>query len=535
MVSLSNIYENKYFYCIEYFNTDEKLNFGIKIPNFFLDLKVDFFSDNIFDYNNLRRKNESKFDPLIINNEYNNLNLALSSNSNNSDKAFKENLVLKKSYMINPICSSKTNLDKDNDEWSFINIYNHYFCLCKNFFSHTRNFNSKFKKCKYYFYSSIIDENRNTYKKTDYLFADFFESELSSDDTYPIFEEMIKTNNNVHYITKNNNIYRKYCLFEIICLTIIRDIIIDGDFMEKYLELMLKLKAAISGSEFVSIDQNEHIFYNIEYISSINVGHGIKYFKSFLYKWYSHYEKFNKLVLPPSKKIISVALQYGWKEENIIKMCLPKWDKYDNTKLYDKDVNQKSIFIFFTKRTLKDMRSISLEYIKNIRQILNNYILEEELIKNDITLYYCLHRSISRFKYSIKKYNYNRQLIYINNNDISSIIIKSSLLITDFSSIIFDFAYQGKPIIIYLPDLKDPDIKDIYDNDYYELINDIKDGKVYLENRLNTTEQVINKIIYYIHNGFKLEPNLKKFYESFELNCGKNITQSFISYIENIK
>ena len=305
--------------------------------------------------------------------------------------------------------------------------------------------------------------------------------------------------------------------------------------MEKHVELILKLKAAISGSEFVSIDQNEHIFYNIEYISSINVGHGIKYFKSFLYKWYSHYEKFNKLVLPPSKKIISVALQYGWKEENIIKMCLPKWDKYDNTKLYDKDVNQKSIFIFFTKRTLKDMRSISLEYIKNIQQILNNYILEEELIKNDITLYYCLHRSISRFKYSVNKYNYNRQLIYINNNDISSIIIKSSLLITDFSSIIFDFAYQGKPIIIYLPDLKDPDIKDIYDNDYYELINDIKDGKVYLENRLNTTEQVINKIIYYIHNGFKLEPNLKKFYESFELNCGKNITQSFISYIENIK
>ena len=56
--------------------------------------------------------------------------------------------------------------------------------------------------------------------------------------------------------------------------------------MEKYLELILKLKADISGSEFVSIDQNEHIFYNIEYISSINLGHGIKYFKSFLYKWY---------------------------------------------------------------------------------------------------------------------------------------------------------------------------------------------------------------------------------------------------------
>ena len=81
------------------------------------------------------------------------------------------------------------------------------------------------------------------------------------------------------------------------------------------------------------------------------------------------------------KKKISIALQYGWKEENIIKMCFPKWDKYDNTKLYDKNINHKSIFIFFTKRTLKDMKTISYENIKNILQILNNHILEEELIK----------------------------------------------------------------------------------------------------------------------------------------------------------
>jgi hypothetical protein len=85
-----------------------------------------------------------------------------------------------------------------------------------------------------------------------------------------------------------------------------------------------------------------------------------------------------------------------------------------------------------------------------------------------------------------------------------------------------------------LPDLEDPMIKDIYEDEYYEFINDIKDGKVYLENRLNTTEQVINKIIYYIYNDFKLESNLKKYYDSFELKCGKNITQSFISYLENI-
>ena len=61
---------------------------------------------------------------------------------------------------------------------------------------------------------------------------------------------------------------------------IIKENSINGDFLEKYLELILKLKVAVTGATFPSIDQ---LFYNIEYITSINIGHGVKYFKSFLY------------------------------------------------------------------------------------------------------------------------------------------------------------------------------------------------------------------------------------------------------------
>jgi hypothetical protein len=74
-------------------------------------------------------------------------------------------------------------------------------------------------------------------------------------------------------------------------------------------------------------------------------------------------------------------------------------------------------------------------------------------------------------------------------------------------------------------------IKKIYDKDYYEIINDIKTGKIFFENRLNTPKQVINKIIYYIKHNFKLELNLEEFYNSFKLKCEKNIAQSFIKNI----
>ena len=538
LISLTNIYENKFFYCIEYFNINETLNFGIKLFNRHSFENFYFFSYSKFDYNNLAHKKDNIFSPLVINKEYNlmkNKIFSLNSNKSNS-KTLNGSLTLKNSYALNPICNSKTNLNIFNDEWLFINIYNNYFCLCKGTNCTLRINDNIFQKCKYEFHLNIIDNNRNIYNKTDYLFADFFLSELSSDDTYPIFEKMIKTNNKVHYITQNEDIYKKYCPLKDICLVIIRDIIINGDFLEKYLDLILKLKVAISGSEFLSIKENDNLFYNIEYITSLNVGHGIKYFKSFLYKNYSSYKRYNKLLLIPSKKIISVALKYGWKEKNIIKMCLPKWDKYDkfSIKSFSQKMNKKYIFIFFTKRALTNYTFISSEYINNIIKIINSNILSKELIKNNITLYFCLHRTISYFKYMLKNNN-KKQYQYINNHEISSILMKSSLLVTDFSSITFDFIYQRKPVIMYIPDLKEPKIKEIYDSDYYELINNIKTGKIRFENRLNSPKQVINKIIYYINHNFKLDHNLKEYYNSFKLKCKKNITQSFIKYIENLK
>jgi CDP-glycerol glycerophosphotransferase (TagB/SpsB family) len=126
------------------------------------------------------------------------------------------------------------------------------------------------------------------------------------------------------------------------------------------------------------------------------------------------------------------------------------------------------------------------------------------------------------------------KLNYITNDQISETLMKSSLLITDFSSVIFDFIYKRKPIIIYIPDSEDPSIKDNYNINYIKIINNIKNGKMHFENKYNTTEQVINKTIFYIDNNFELESNMKKFYNSFGLKCGNN-TQFFIDYIQNMK
>jgi len=528
--SIANIYENKYFCCIEHLNIGEKFRFGIKIYNTkssqnkkYKDFILFFFNDSIFNFKNINHKNDSKFDPFLINEEFTDLeNRILSINSNYQVKK-NETILLKRSYIIKPVCSPKTRIKVLKNNWNFKNIYNHYFCFCTGENCFSKKVMEEGQRCKYNLYLSIIDNNRYLYKKTDYLLADFLAKQLSADDAYPIFKEMIKKNLSAHYITEKTNIYKKYCRNNRQCKFVINETNINGDFLEKYLELILKLKAVIVGADLNAMD---FIFYNIEYITSINLGHGVKYFKSFLYKNYTSPQKYNKLVLAPSKKIIAVALKYGWKEENIIKICLPKWDKYD--KIENHEIISKSIFIFFTWRHLRQNKKISSEYINNILKIIKCPILQKKLIKENISLFYALHPGISQYK-KIKSLKSK----YISFEQISDLLMKSNLLITDFSSVVFDFVYQRKPIIIYIPDAEDPNNKYNYDEDYYNLINNIKNGTIHFENKYNTVEQVINKIIYYIDNDFKLESNMKDFYDSFEFKC-RNNTQAFIEYIKNM-
>ena len=348
----------------------------------------------------------------------------------------------------------------------------------------------------------------------------------------------------VHYITENINIYKNYCDKINKCLTILpvtnEKNPLNGDFIEKYLTIFLKLKIVVSGR---GTTFNTNLFYNIEYITYICVGHGVCYFKDYLYSNYRIYgiKKNDKLLLPPSNKIINIAKKYGWKDKNIIKINLPRWDKYNNNNMSSfnlknrEKINSNSIFIMFTWRDIINSKEISSFYFENITNLITNDRLNKHLNKNNITLYLSFHRLISinyikKFKKISKNKNYVK---FIEQNEISECLSKTSLAITDFSSIIFDLIYRKKPYIIYIPDSNDPNIKDIYKQDYYYLIESMKNGTINFENKYFNINETVEKIIYYINNNFKLEKKLEKYYESFEFKTGNNIDK-FINYLKNL-
>ena len=114
--SIAEIEDDKKFTCIEFFNNNDKIKFGIKIINLQLNNSsiYIFFTDNIVNYSFLNHKNDTPFESKSIRNY-----------SYCSKEVNKKSL--SKIYIKEPHYSSKQNLIAKENNWSFRNINNRFF------------------------------------------------------------------------------------------------------------------------------------------------------------------------------------------------------------------------------------------------------------------------------------------------------------------------------------------------------------------------------------------------------------------------
>ena len=570
--------ENRYYQCIEYFDINEKFTIGIKLYQTFDYVRayqIIFFTDVKFNYNNFYYQNENLFDPIYVNKQY--INLAKKINENKAS----DNPKLKSTYLQYPYCTLKRKAVKNYDKWFFRNIYNDHFCFCIG----TGCLINIDQNCKQYFLLSVIDKNQHLYKKTDFLFVDFIFQEYATDDTYPVFSEMMKQNYPVHYLTENLGIRETYCNGTYQCEPILYvnrgNYTINGDFVEKYFTLFLKLKAVVCSRQ---LNFFSNVFYSTDYIQYILIGHSIFYFKYFSEENDPiDKRRFDKLILPPSEKIIILAKSYGWRDDDILQINFPRWDKFNNliktnntysnitktTKVtepingVDKNLinnngtnnisnsnnsiieqiinttipikEEKAIFMMFAWRGILKNCEISNHYFDNISQILQNEKLNEVLEKEDVKIYFTIHGLvINKYRSTYKSVlYYNKNIKFVEQNEIGNIIAKSELIISDFSSLMFDFVYMRKPYICYVPDISEPQIEVRYKREYYEFYEKIKNGKIKIENMVYNVDELVDKVIYYINNNFTLEDNVKNFYDSFGIKAGNNV-DAFINYLINL-
>ena len=96
--------------------------------------------------------------------------------------------------------------------------------------------------------------------------------------------------------------------------------------------------------------------------------------------------------------------------------------------------------------------------------------------------------------------------------------------------------YQNKPFILYIPDAYDPTLENIYIKPYFDIINGLKNGSIYFENKFFDLKKAIEKILFYIDNDFKIDRKLKLFFEYFDFKLkATNHTISLINYLKELK
>lgn len=94
------------------------------------------------------------------------------------------------------------------------------------------------------------------------------------------------------------------------------------------------------------------------------------------------------------------------------------------------------------------------EYFISWNSLLNSKEFYNILVESDFYSVFNIHPSFYKFKECFKTIFGDRIKINSNLDDIHELLVSSSLLITDYSSILFDFAYLKKPTIYYQFDSK---------------------------------------------------------------------------------
>ena len=106
-------------------------------------------------------------------------------------------------------------------------------------------------------------------------------------------------------------------------------------------------------------------------------------------------------------------------------------------------------------------------YFKRWNNILNNEFLKEYIEKNNITLVFYPHFEIQKYLNCFTKNSDNIIIADFAHYDVQQLLKDSKLLVTDYSSVYFDFAYMNKQSVYYQFD-EDEFLKKHYSKGYFD-------------------------------------------------------------------
>lgn len=203
--------------------------------------------------------------------------------------------------------------------------------------------------------------------------------------------------------------------------------------------------------------------------------------------------------------------------ENNLILIMPTWRSWLNYKRGNNENKTKEIVHSF----------INSRYYKRYLELLKSPELSEFIEENDLSVVFYLH---DYAQYYSRFFNCGNKRICIGRSeqyDIQDLLKRASILITDYSSVCYDFAYMYKPVIYYQFDKEEFEYYQYKAGDNYTYEQDGV-GEVCTEYK-----DVITIIKKYHADGFKMPKKYKRRVEKYfayhdKDNC-KRIYEMFCS------
>lgn len=200
---------------------------------------------------------------------------------------------------------------------------------------------------------------------------------------------------------------------------------------------------------------------------------------------------------------------YGY-DENIVKYT--GFARYDN--LINEEKNQILVMPTFRKWLNYESNFTQTEYFIKWNSLLNNNKLIKYLEDNNLTLIFYPHYEIQKNLHHFSSKSDKVIIADFNHFDVQQLLKESKMLITDYSSVFFDFGYMKKPVFYYQFDNK-KFRQHHYQEGYFNY-------KTMGFGSINKKEdELVNKIINYNSNENNFKRNLEFFQLYDKNNCNR--------------
>lgn len=161
------------------------------------------------------------------------------------------------------------------------------------------------------------------------------------------------------------------------------------------------------------------------------------------------YAKIDLFVCSGKLEYENVLKNYGYSQKEVVYTGFPRQDSWHKV-----EVNPKQILVMPTWRLYLAQNPNTVfentTYYRHYQELLQDKMLHKFLEENDLKLIFYLHHNMQKYVNSFSTDCPNIEIVYKEETyDIQELLKSSAIMITDYSSVHFDFAYMKKPVIYY--------------------------------------------------------------------------------------